>query len=96
MTRSMSFRIIPRSICSSVLILFLALSTPVYSQIVGGNLSGTITDASGGAIVNASVSIKNMATGVSTDVTTNSQGIYNAPNLLPGIMYNFARRFLIV
>jgi len=84
MTRSMSVRIIPGSICPSVLILILALSAPMYSQIVGGTLSGTITDTSGGAIVNASVSIKNMATGVSTDVTTNGQGIYNAPNLLPG------------
>ena len=58
---------------------------PVYSQVVGGTLSGTITDASGAAVPNARVSIKNGATGVITNVTSNAQGIYNAPNLLPGI-----------
>jgi hypothetical protein len=62
---------------------FLA-SMPVYSQVVGGTLLGTITDASGAAIPGTTVSIKNVATGVTTTVTTNAQGVYNAPNLLPG------------
>jgi hypothetical protein len=84
MTRSNSRSIILGLIFTAALIFGLILSTPAYSQVVGGTLSGTITDASGGAIPNATVSIKNMATGVTTNVTTNAQGIYNAPNLLPG------------
>jgi hypothetical protein len=60
------------------------ISTPVYSQIVGGTLSGTITDASGAAVPNATVAIKNGATGVITNAASNAQGLYNAPNLLPG------------
>jgi hypothetical protein len=67
-----------------VLTLVFFLCMPMWSQIVGGTLSGTITDTSGGAVPSATVSIKNVATGVVTNVTTNSQGIYNAPNLLPG------------
>src|SRR5579864_4590029 len=74
------------SICIHALILTLAflISTPVYSQIVGGTLSGTITDASGAAVPNATVTIKNGATGVITNAASNAQGLYNAPNLLPG------------
>ncbi|MFI5057495.1 MAG: TonB-dependent receptor domain-containing protein [Candidatus Acidiferrales bacterium] len=60
------------------------ISTPVYSQVVGGTLSGTITDASGSAVPNATVAIKNVATGVTTNAGSNAQGLYNAPNLLPG------------
>ena len=64
-------------------IVFLA-SIPMYSQVVGGTLLGTITDPTGAAIPGAKLVIKNVATGVTTTLTTNAQGIYNAPNLLPG------------
>jgi Carboxypeptidase regulatory-like domain/TonB-dependent Receptor Plug Domain len=67
----------------ALLILFIA-TIPVYSQVVGGGLSGTITDETHGAIPNVTVSILNIATGVTTTVTTNDQGIFSAPNLLPG------------
>ena len=59
-------------------------SIPAYSQLVGATLSGTIVDESHAAIPKTTVSILNVATGVTTTVTTNDQGIYNAPNLLPG------------
>jgi Carboxypeptidase regulatory-like domain/TonB dependent receptor-like, beta-barrel len=74
------------SACISALILTVGflISTPVYSQIVGGTLSGTITDASGAAVPNATVAIKNGATGVITNAASNAQGLYNSPNLLPG------------
>jgi carboxypeptidase family protein/TonB-dependent receptor-like protein len=62
---------------------FLA-SIPAHSQMVGATLSGTITDESHAAIPKATVSIMNVATGVATAVTTNADGIYNAPNILPG------------
>jgi outer membrane receptor protein involved in Fe transport len=67
-----------------VLMIWLLASVPAYSQVVGGSLSGTITDESGAAIPKTAVSITNVATGVTTNVATNVQGIYNAPNLLPG------------
>jgi hypothetical protein len=59
-------------------------SGPLQAQVVGGAISGKVTDASGAAISGAKVSIQNTATGVETTTTTNTQGIYNVPNLLPG------------
>src|SRR5258708_2587540 len=61
------------------------LSTPVYAQVSGATLAGTVMDASGAVVVNAKVSIRNTATDVTRDVTTDSSGLYSAPNLLPGI-----------
>jgi hypothetical protein len=55
-----------------------------HGQAVGGTFLGRIRDASGGALPFASVSISNVATGVVTDVVTNADGFYSAPNLLPG------------
>jgi Carboxypeptidase regulatory-like domain/TonB dependent receptor/TonB-dependent Receptor Plug Domain len=56
----------------------------LYGQAVGATLSGTITDASGGVVANAEVAILNTATGETRKVTTNAEGIYSAPNLIPG------------
>src|SRR5260221_13540141 len=73
-----------RCISAMALLILVFASIPAHSQVVGGGLSGTITDESHGAIPNATLSIENVATGVTTTVTTNDKGIYNAPNLLPG------------
>ncbi|MGH9354863.1 MAG: carboxypeptidase regulatory-like domain-containing protein, partial [Terriglobia bacterium] len=54
------------------------------AQVVGGTLLGTVTDPSGALVPNVEVIMKNTATGVVTTVATNSQGLYSAPNLLPG------------
>lgn len=70
-----------------VLILAIAtvfVSVPVRAQVAGGSLSGTITDPSGGQVPQATVVIKNMATGVERALTANTNGYYTAPNLLPG------------
>jgi hypothetical protein len=59
-------------------------SFPVYGQVSGATLSGAITDTSGASIPNATVSIRNLATGVARDAKTNDSGVYSLPNLLPG------------
>src|ERR1700675_1980825 len=59
-------------------------SAPLRAQVAGASLSGTITDASGGAIAGAQVSVKNMATGVVNKTTTNDVGNYEISNFLPG------------
>src|SRR4030088_1809723 len=71
-------------VCAT-LALAVLLSTPVYAQVSGATLTGTVSDASGAVVTNAKVSIKNTATDVTRDVTTDSSGAYRAPNLLPGI-----------
>jgi hypothetical protein len=66
------------------LILVTSFSVPSGAQVAGGTLSGTITDASDKVVPQAQVSIMNVATGITTTVTTNTDGFYIAPNLLPG------------
>src|ERR1700676_4555105 len=63
---------------------FFFLTPRIYAQVSGATLSGTITDQSGAAVAGARGSIRNTATGVSPDATTNSSGFYSVPNLLPG------------
>src|SRR3982075_4678919 len=67
------------------IVLHLAWPRHAQAQAVGATLSGVVTDSSGAAIPNAPVSIKNEATGEIREVTTNGDGIYSAPNLIPGL-----------
>jgi hypothetical protein len=72
---------------SCVLLTFtvvLAGTFNLSAQVAGANISGTVTDSAGKVVRNAHVSINNVATGVSREVTTNEDGFYSAPNLLPG------------
>ena len=70
-------------VAPALLIISLLISSPGYAQVAGATLSGTVTDPSGAGIPNAHLSIKNTATGVTTDVTTDSAGFYTVPNLTP-------------
>ena len=69
----------------AALILFsLLVSVPARAQVSGATLSGTVTDQSGSGVPNANVTIKNTATGITREVTTDSAGFYSVPNLAPG------------
>ena len=59
-------------------------SVSVMAQATTGTLRGTVTDAQGGVIAGANVTVKNEATGASATFTTNSEGTFDAPALLPG------------
>ena len=47
-------------------------------------MSGTVKDSSDRVIANVHISIEHIATGATRDVTSNEEGFYSAPNLLPG------------
>jgi Carboxypeptidase regulatory-like domain len=47
-------------------------------------LSGTVTDPLGETVANAKISVKNLATGLSTDTHTDSEGHYSITNLAAG------------
>src|SRR5215472_1925324 len=59
-------------------------SAATRAQVAGGTISGAITDPSEKLIPQAQVSITNVATGITATVTTNGDGFFTAPNLLPG------------
>lgn len=56
----------------------------LQAQVTGGTISGTVTDSAGKVVTSARISIANVETGVSREVTTNDEGFYSAPNLLAG------------
>jgi hypothetical protein len=72
--------------CWSWIFLSLAMiiSARLSAQVAGATLSGTVVDKSSAGVISAHIAIKNLATGVIRDVTTDSAGFYTAPNLLPG------------
>ncbi|MCU1286746.1 MAG: TonB-dependent receptor plug [Acidobacteriales bacterium] len=55
------------------------------AQVAGGTIKGSVTDPSGALLPNAKITIKNVATGVVRETVSNTDGVYSAPNLAPGI-----------
>ena len=70
-------------ICTCALLL-LASTVCVLAQTTNGSIQGTVTDPSGAAIVGASVTSRNMDTGLTVATTTTGAGLYSLPNLPPG------------
>jgi hypothetical protein len=67
-----------------LLVISVLSAIPMRAQVAGATLSGTVKDTSGAVIVGTQVSVRNLATGVTQLSTTNTDGFYSVPNLLPG------------
>ena len=68
-----------RKLCSAAttFLLLLSLGAPVLAQAGGkGALTGTVVDATGGAVTNAKVTARNAATNVAYDTQTTDAGLY--------------------
>ena len=72
-----------RSICM-LFLLGAACAGLAFSQAVNGTIVGTVTDSSGGAIVNAKVTITEVNTKVAHFKQTNEAGVYEFPEMPPG------------
>src|ERR1035437_1925082 len=68
---------------SIVLLLFAASSALLFGQ-TSGDITGSVVDTSGGAIVGATVTVTNTQTNFKRVTTTNSAGAYSFPSLQPG------------
>jgi dihydrofolate reductase len=68
------------------LLLLLLLALPgrlaAQSQSAGGSIEGTVTDPSGAVLPGTTVTVKNEATGVVRETTSDGSGVFRAP-LLP-------------
>jgi hypothetical protein len=53
-------------------------------QSVYGTITGSVTDSTRAAVVNAHVAATDPTTGFTRDTVTNSTGVYTLPNLVPG------------
>jgi len=69
-------------VLSAFIGLFLRLSSPLLAQ--NAEISGLITDPSGLAVPSARITVQNPATAATRTVTSNQQGEYSVPALLPG------------
>ncbi|MGE0405798.1 MAG: carboxypeptidase regulatory-like domain-containing protein [Candidatus Korobacteraceae bacterium] len=69
-----------------ILTFLLAFSSSVFAQNFG-QITGIVTDSSGGVLVGATVTVTNTQTGAARTAETNNTGNYVFPNLLPGV-YN--------
>src|ERR1017187_4031349 len=73
--------------CRPVLLLtvfVLAFTTIAFAQRDMGTITGTITDAQGGVVPNAKITITEVETGLKYEVQSGSDGTYIRPALKPG------------
>src|SRR5258708_11915853 len=63
--------------------LLLSAAVSLHAQTTNGSIEGSVTDPSGGAVAGASVTARNMDTGLTQATTTTQTGIYSLPNLPP-------------
>jgi hypothetical protein len=70
------------------LVLFVATvlgaATTLHAQVTTGTILGTVRDPSGAAVPGAAVTLTDQGKGTSQAVTTDTQGSYIAPFLIPG------------
>jgi hypothetical protein len=67
-----------------LIVLALLLHCIVAAQEFRATLTGTVTDASGAAVPNATITARNVETNEESKTTTSSQGTYTIPLLRPG------------
>src|ERR1700727_2252319 len=70
---------------SAVLLIVMILAeTSALAQVSGGSISGRVTDALGGAVPDALVTIKSQSTGEIHALSTNEKGFYSFPSAASG------------
>ena len=73
------------SACAVCVALFtIALAVAAFAQESRGTIIGRVTDATGAVLPGIKVEITNSATNVTTTATTNDEGRFSTPFLLPG------------
>jgi hypothetical protein len=71
-------------LCAILICLLGALSVRGFAQSTRGTVTGTVQDQSGGLIVGGAVTLVSPSTGVTSNTTTNSNGIYRFEAVMVG------------
>jgi hypothetical protein len=72
------------SVCLLLAFGLLVFSFVAYAQAPTGTISGTVKDETGAVVPSATVTITNKATDFNRTISTNAEGLFSAPALLPG------------
>ena len=82
------FRLLAPISCAIVFV-FAALLMPMSasSQELRGKITGRVVDTNGGAVSGASVKITDVSRAATTTLTTNTDGLFDAPYLRPGVYH---------
>ncbi len=67
-----------------VCLVWLVCARPAAAQIASATITGKVTDSSGAAVANATVTIKSSASGEAVEAQTDASGVYAVKNLVPG------------
>ena len=70
-----------------VISIFLASTLAAFGQVTTGSIQGVVKDPNGALVSGATVTVTNVDTNTSRDVTTNNEGFYRVTNLTPGQNY---------
>jgi hypothetical protein len=72
-----------RVACASIalLVLLIAVVNRLDAQVSTATILGTVTDASGAAVADAAIQVKNVGTGVTQTSATDAAGRFNVPDL---------------
>ena len=57
----------------------------VEAQVIHGSIYGQVTDTTGAAVPNATITVTDKGKGTSVQVTSNETGEYSVSNLIPGV-----------
>jgi Carboxypeptidase regulatory-like domain len=74
-------------LAGAVVLNCLLVGISAWGQTITSTLVGRVTDPSGGAVPGAQVTVANAETGIITEGSTGSSGVYSIPQLQPGL-YN--------
>src|ERR1700722_11903047 len=66
------------------ILMMLTYGTQAFGQGTSASLTGQIIDATGAAVIDAAVAVKNTSTSLTQTTTSNKEGVYTITPLPPG------------